>query len=231
MPTMRTGLVIAGGYATKVRRVTFAQLAEDIKEKRIDSKAVAFHVAQLNKFLFTLLVDKLKVNKGDAVRVSIDYEVSDGKILWKFDTLKVEVFRRIPDEEIATVLTMLIPEAEKIMTAPVEYTVEFAGETSDGDKIYALKVGEQEGGIIELIPVNEEFLYVKVGVLLVPEPTKIEKVKIALEGRPYEEALRASVNDLLSKGKPITPSEADSIVSYVKSRLGEVKPEVKIEYE
>ncbi|MGC8974638.1 MAG: DUF2258 domain-containing protein [Thermoprotei archaeon] len=231
MPTMRTGLVIAGGYATKVRRVVFAQLAEDIKEKRIDSKSVAFHVAQLNKFLFTLLVDKLKVNKGDAVRVSIDYEVSEGKILWKFDTLRVEVFRRIPDEEIATVLTMLVPEAEKIMTAPVEYTVVFAGETSDGDKIYTLKVGEQEGGIVELIPVNEEFLYVKVGVLLVPEPTKIEKVKVALEGRSYEEALRASVNDLLGKGKPITPSEADSIMSYVKSRLGEVKPEVKIEYE
>lgn len=231
MPTMRTGLVIAGGYATKVRRVIFAQLAEDIREKRIDNKAVAFHVAQLNKFLFTVLVEKLKVDKGDAVRVSIDYDVSEGKIVWKFDTLKVEVFRRVPDEEVTAVLTMLVPEAEKIMAAPVEYTVEFVGDTSDGDKIYALKVGEREGGILELLPINEEFLYVKVGVLLVPEPTKVEKVKIALEGRSYEDALRASVNDLLNKGKPITPSEADSIISYVRSRLGEIRPEVKIEYE
>lgn len=231
MPTMRTGLVIAGGYATKVRRVIFAQLAEDIKEKRIDSKVVAFHVAQLNKFLFTVLVDKLKVDKGDAVRVSIDYEVSESKIIWKFDTLRVEVFKRVPDEEVAKVLAALVPEAEKIMAAPVEYAVEFVGDTSDGDKIYALKVGEREGGVLELIPINDEFLYVKVGVLLVPEPTKVEKVKIALEGRSYEDALKASVNDLLNRGKPITPSEADSIISYVRSRLGEVRPEVKIEYE
>ncbi|MEM0474759.1 MAG: DUF2258 domain-containing protein [Zestosphaera sp.] len=231
MPTMRTGLVIAGGYATKVRRVVFAQLAEDIREKRIDNKVVAFHVAQLNRFLFEVLVDRLKVNKGDAVRVSIDYEVSEGKIIWKFDTLKVEVFRRVPDEEVTAVLMTLVPEAEKIMAAPVEYAVEFVGDTSDGDKIYALKVGEREGGILELIPINEEFLYIKVGVLLVPEPTKVEKTKIALEGRSYEDALKASINDLLSKGKPITPGEADSIISYVRSRLGEVRPEVKIEYE
>lgn len=231
MPTMRTGLVIAGGYATKVRRVIFAQLAEDIREKRIDNKVVAFHVAQLNKFLFTVLVDKLKVDKGDAVRVSIDYEVSEGKVIWKFDTLRVEVFRRVPDEEVAKVLAVLVPEAEKIMAAPVEYAVEFVGDTSDGDKIYALKVGEREEGVLELIPINDEFLYVKVGVLLVPEPTKVEKVKIALEGRSYEDALKASINDLLNRGKPITPSEADSIMNYVRSRLGEVRPEVKIEYE
>lgn len=231
MPTMRTGLVIAGGYATKIRRVVFAQLAEDIKEKRIDNKTVAFHVAQLNRFLYTLLVDKIKIDKGDAVRISIDYEVSEGRIVWKFDTLKVEAFRRVPDEEIASILTTLVPEAEKIMVAPVEYTVEFAGETSDGDKIYTLKVGEREGGVLEVIPINEEFLYIKVGVLLAPEPTKVEKVKVALEGKTYEEALRTSVNTLLSSGKPITPSEADSIINYVRSRLGEVKPEVKIEYE
>jgi len=231
MPTMRTGLVIAGGYATKVRRVIFAQLSEDVKEKRIDSKTVAFHVAQLNRFLFTVLVDKLKVDKRDAVRLSIDYEVSEGKIHWKFDTLRVEVFRRVPDEEVTAVLTALVPEAEKIMAAPVEYTVEYAGETSDGDKIYVLKVGEREGGIVEVIPINEEFLFVKVGVLLVPEPTKIEKVRVALEGRTHEEALKASINDLLGRGKPVAPEEADSIISYVRSRLGEVRPEAKIEYE
>lgn len=231
MPTMRTGLVIAGGYATKIRRVVFAQLAEDIKEKKIDSKTVAFHVAQLNKLLYTALVERLRVDKGDAVRISIDYEVSGDKIEWKFDTLRVEIFKRVSDEEVSAVLNAVVSEAERIMAAPVEYAVEFVGETSDGDKIYALKVRESEEGILELIPIDEEFLYIKIGVLLVPEPTKIEKVRVALEGRSYEEALKASVNDLLNRGKPITPSEADSIIGYVKSRLGEVRPEVRIEYE
>jgi len=67
--------------------------------------------------------------------------------------------------------------------------------------------------------------------LLVPEPTKIEKVRVALEGRTHEEALKASINDLLGRGKSVAPEEADSIISYVRSRLGEVRPEAKIEYE
>ncbi|MEM2005279.1 MAG: DUF2258 domain-containing protein [Zestosphaera sp.] len=231
MPTMRSGLVMAGGFAYKVRKVVFAQLAEDLKEKRLDNKAVAFSVAQLNRFLFTLLVDRLKVDKRDVVRISIDYEVSDGRVVWKFDTLRVEVFRRVLEEEVSKVLTELVPEAEKIMAAPLEYIPEYVGETSDGDRIYALKIGEQEVGLVEVLPIDEEFLYIKVGALTVPEPTRIEKVKIPLEGRTPEDALRATAGELVGRGRPVSAEEVDSIVSYIRGRLGEARPEAKVEYE
>lgn len=219
MPIMKTGLIIAGGYADKVRKVIFAQLAEDIKGGKIESKNVAFHVAQLNKFLYVLLVESLKLSKEDSVRINIEYELSNGNILWKFDTLKVEVFKKVPDEEINPIVSKLITEAEKIIKAPVEYAIEYVGETSDGDKIYALKVGEKEGGMMELLQINEDFLYIKVGVTLIPEPIKIEKMKIPLEGRRPEEVLRASINEVINKGKPILPEEADSILKYIKGRL------------
>ncbi|MEM2020667.1 MAG: DUF2258 domain-containing protein [Zestosphaera sp.] len=223
MPIMRSGLITAGRFAYKVRRVIFAQLAGDLREKRIENKAVAFHVAQLNKFLYFLLVDRLKVNKSDAVRLSIEYEVSEGKILWRFDTLRVEVFRRMPNEEINTVVTELVPEAEKIISAPVEYVVEYMGETSDGDHIYVLRVNGREEGVIEVIQIDEEFLYIKVGVFLTPEPAKVEKVKVALEGRGPEEVLNTVINELINKGKPLPAGEAESIINYVKSRLGEAR--------
>ncbi|MEM1574078.1 MAG: DUF2258 domain-containing protein [Candidatus Methanomethylicaceae archaeon] len=219
MPIMKTGLTIAGGYADKIRKVIFAQLAEDIKEKRIESKNVAFHVAQLNKFLYVVLVDSLKLNKEDCVRISIEYEIINGSILWKFDTLKIDVFKKVSDEEINPIILKLIAEAEKIIRTPVEYTIEYIGETSDGDKIYNVKVREQEGGIIELLQINEDFIYIKIGVLLIPEPIKIEKIKIPLEGKKLEEILNTSINEILSKGKPILPEEADSILKYIKGRL------------
>ncbi len=219
MPIMRTGLITAGRFAYKVRRVIFAQLAGDLREKRIENRTVAFHVAQLNKFLYFLLVDRLKVSKGDAVRLSIEYEVSEGKILWRFGTLRVEVFRRMPDEEINNVVTKLVPEAEKIISAPVEHAVEYMGETSDGDHIYVVRTDGREEGVIEVLQIDEEFLYIKVGVFLTPEPTKVEKVKIALEGRGPEEALTTAINELISKGKPLSVSEAEIIMNYVKGRL------------
>lgn len=231
MPTMRSGLVMAGGFAYKVRKVVFAQLAEELKEKRLDSKNVAFSVAQLNRFLFTLLVDKLRVDKRDAVRISVDYDVSEGKIVWKFDTLKVEVFRRVPEDEIGKVLAELVPEAEKIMAAPLEYRVEYVGETNDGDRIYALNIGGQEVGLVEVIPIDEEFLYIKVGALTAPEPTKVEKIKMPLEGRTPEEVLRTAAGELIGRGKPVSAEEADSIVGYIRGRLSEARPEAKVEYE
>ena len=89
MPTLRSGLVIAGAYADKLRRAAFAQLKSAIKEGTIKANEVAYYVAQLNKVLYRIFVDELKIDKGDVVRVSIDYDLEPGKIIWKFDTLKI----------------------------------------------------------------------------------------------------------------------------------------------
>lgn len=224
MPTLRSGLVIAGGYANKVRATVFAQLREDIKQGRIDNKSVAFHIAQLNRFLYTLFVERLKIDKGDVVRITINYEVTDGKIVWDFKSLKVEVFKRIPEVEVERVLNEIIPEAEKIMKAPIEYSVELLGSTVDGDLIYVVKVGNVESGVIEALQINEDLVYVKTGAVLDPEPAVIEKVKLPLEGLKLEELLKQKMPEIVSKAKYVTREEAEATIQYIRKRLQEVRP-------
>ena len=119
MPQLSSGLVIAGAYADKVRRVLFAQLRDEIKSGKIESRQVAYRAGELNRLLFEILVNKLKLDKGDVVRVRIEYELKDGDIEWKLDTLRVEAFRKIPDEEVEKAVKEVIATAKEVLARPV----------------------------------------------------------------------------------------------------------------
>jgi len=119
VPQLSTGFVIAGAYADKLRRVLFAQLRDAIKRGEIDNKTVAQRAGELNRLLFEILVNKLKIDKGDVVRIRIEYDVRDGDIVWKLDTLRIEAFRRIPDEEIERVIKESIKKKEEILAREV----------------------------------------------------------------------------------------------------------------
>jgi len=95
MPTLNTGLIIAGAYADKARRVLMAQV-----RGQADVQEVVRASAELNKLLFKVVVNELKAGKGDVVRIVVDYEVEGGQIRWNLDTLRVELFKRVPDEEV-----------------------------------------------------------------------------------------------------------------------------------
>ncbi|RLG03303.1 MAG: DUF2258 domain-containing protein [Thaumarchaeota archaeon] len=95
---LRTGIVIAGAYADRVRRVLYAQLSGMIKEKRIDSKEVARAAGELNQILYDAFVRNLALSKGDLVRIEIPYTVSGGRISWDYSSLKVRAFREIGEE-------------------------------------------------------------------------------------------------------------------------------------
>jgi len=95
---LRTGIVIAGAYADRVRRVLYAQLSRMIKEKQIDSKEVARAAGELNQILYEAFVKNLALSKGDLVRIEIPYTVSGGRISWDYSGLKVRAFREIGEE-------------------------------------------------------------------------------------------------------------------------------------
>jgi hypothetical protein len=95
MPTLNTGLIIAGAYADKARRVLMAQV-----KGQANAQEVVRASAELNKLLFEVIVNELKTDKGDVVRVVVDYEVEDDRIKWNFNTLRVELFKRVPNEEV-----------------------------------------------------------------------------------------------------------------------------------
>ncbi len=100
MPTLSTGLVIAGAYADKLRRTLFAQLRDEVKNGNLTNQEVARAAAEMNQILFHILVEDLKMEKGDVVRVRVDYSVENGSVKWNLNTLSVEAFKRVNDEEV-----------------------------------------------------------------------------------------------------------------------------------
>ncbi|RLG83318.1 MAG: DUF2258 domain-containing protein, partial [Thermoprotei archaeon] len=202
-----------------------------IKEGTIKANEVAYYVAQLNKVLYRIFVEELKIDKGDVVRVSIDYDLEPGKIIWKFDTLKIEAFRRIPDTQVEEIVRRVATEAEAIMAAAVEYTIEKLGETADGDIVYVLRLGDREVGAFEVVMIDEEMAYIKKGAAIEPSPMVIEKIKIMTEGRPVEEAIRGNIAEFTRSARYVSEDEAKKLIDYIKGRILGPKPEEAEEVE
>jgi hypothetical protein len=107
--------VIAGAYADKVRRTLFAQLKDLTKNDKEMAKEAARASAELNRLLYYLIVDELKSDKGDVVRIRVKYKVYPEKKLieWDYSSLVVEFFRRVSDEEVSKLLGKVINEKLK----------------------------------------------------------------------------------------------------------------------
>ncbi|AEM38725.1 uncharacterized conserved protein UCP037214 [Pyrolobus fumarii 1A] len=120
---LSTGLVIAGAYADKLRRTLFAQLRDLLKQGKIEASEVARAAGEMNRLLYDIIVNKLKLDKGDVVRVRVEYivEEKDGKaeIKWLYDTLTLEAFRRIPEEEVAKAVKETLGKREEVLGSPV----------------------------------------------------------------------------------------------------------------
>jgi hypothetical protein len=119
--TLSSGLIIAGAYADKVRRTLFAQMRDYVKQDKEIAREVARASGELNAVLFRILVEELKVEKGDVVRVRINYnfDPSAKRIVWDYNSLSIEVFKRVPDEQVASVVR------EAVRTKISKYIEEF----------------------------------------------------------------------------------------------------------
>jgi hypothetical protein len=113
--TLSTGIIIAGAYADKIRKTLFAQLRDLTKNNRDMAREAARASAELNRLLYYLIVDELKSDKGDAVRVRIKYKVYPDRnyIEWDYDSLVVEYFKRLSDEEVGKSLRKVLNERLK----------------------------------------------------------------------------------------------------------------------
>ncbi len=112
---LNTGLVIAGAYADKLRRTLFAQLRDYVKKNKEFAREVARAAGEVNRLLYIILVENLKSDKGDAVRIRIKYRFDprEMKIRWEYDTLRIEFFKRQPDEQVNEVAKKVIKEKLK----------------------------------------------------------------------------------------------------------------------
>ena len=107
---LNTGIVIAGAYADKVRRTLFAQQSQLVRKSKEFAKEVARASAELNSLLYYILVENLKIEKGDAVRIRVKYSVdeSQNRVKWDYDSLVVEFFKRVPDEQVKEVVKKVV---------------------------------------------------------------------------------------------------------------------------
>jgi hypothetical protein len=226
MPRLSSGFVIAGAYADKIRRTMFAQMRDYVKRDKEWGQRIALAIAQLNRFLYTLLVEQLKIDKGDVVRVRIDYDIDEQNknIVWKWDTLTVEAFRKVPQEEVEKVVKTLTAKALEISTAAVAYTLEKLGETFDSDIVLAIKLGERDVGAAIITPVNESLAVLKKGAVLEPTPAIFDKVRLDISpGKMLDEVLRETLSKVILSARHVDANEALNTINAIRERVA-VKP-------
>ena len=228
MPTLRTGLVIAGAYADKVRRVLFAQLRDKVKEGALTNQEVARAAGELNRLLFDILVNKLGVDKGDVVRITIDYEVEDGEITWKIETLQIQAWRRIPDEQVAQAVKESIERSEEIMKGAIEFGTELLGETDTGDLVFSITYGDREVGALLVTPIDGKAIVR--GAVTEPTPLVLKRTTIDV-GEDLEESIREGISGIMEAAQNTERREAERVVREIMSLLGEEAEEEEVEEE
>jgi len=206
MPTLRSGAVILGAYASKIRKTLFAQLKDKVKAGEISTQEIARAAGELNKTLYILFVEKLKLEKGDVVRISIDYEIEEQKIKWKWDKIKIECFRRVSEEEITKNLSEILKGEES------KYTIRKLRETKLGDLIFEVLENEKQIGLIVVTPLDDEAIIRGA----IKPTTIIPKIRVKIEEN-IEECLSNSLKEILESSKQAEKEEVEKIVNEISS--------------
>ncbi len=216
MVTLRSGLVIAGGYADKVRRVLFAQLKNKIKSGELESKEIARAAGELNRLLFEMFVTELRIDKGDVVRITVDYDIENGRIEWKLGTLKVEIWRRISDREIESIISEVIEKAEEIISSAIQFTIRREGKTDTDDLVYTIIYENREAGALLATPINGKAIIR--GAVVEPTPLVLKKSVIEYE-EDLDDFLSQNIVQIMKGADNTEKREAERIVREIKSLI------------
>ncbi len=143
---LSTGLVIAGAYANKLRRTLFAQLRDLVKQNREFAREVARASAEINRLIYIILVENLGCEKGDVVRIRVKYIVDpkEWRIKWNYETLRIEYFKRQPDDKVAEVVKKVI--SEKLEEIKEQYKEAPTREEAEAILKGEVKTPEEEWG-------------------------------------------------------------------------------------
>ena len=151
------------------------------------------------------MVEKLAVKKGDVVRIRIRYVLEDGEIKWDYNSLSIEVYRRVGEEEVEKVLKETLTKAEEVIERKL--TVREVGKTPVGDLVYSVKLGDAEVGLLEVTSLDDEILVR--GALTSPEPVIIERAKLKLDRRKPVEVIEEKLREISELGRRVKREEAE----------------------
>jgi len=206
MPVLKSGAVILGAYATKIRKTLFAQLKDKVKAGEIPSQEIARAAGELNKMLYILFVERLKLEKGDVVRILAEYDIEDQKIKWKWDTIKIECFRRISEDEIRRAFSAVLSGEE------IKYNIRKLRESKLGDLIFEVLENGKQIGLLVVTPLNGEIV-IRGGIR---PSTIISKIRVKIEGN-IEEYLSNFLDKILESGRQGEKEEVEKIVTEISS--------------
>jgi hypothetical protein len=179
---LSTGLVIAGAYANKLRRTLFAQLRDLVKQNKEFAREVARASGEINRLLYIILVENLKCDKGDVVRIRVKYRVDprEWRITWDYDTLRIEYFKRQPDEEVMKIAKKVLEEK----LAEIQEQYREAPSREEAEKILRgeVKTPEEEWGVVKEEKAEEKTLEV----MGTTQPIAVEEKKVPVE-KPFPE--------------------------------------------
>jgi len=90
---LNTGIIPAAIYALKLRRSALA-----ILKKEVPVKTIIRDIAELNKILYSKIVEELKIGKSDPIRITLkmEYDKSNDKL----NFLDVKVLRYVEEEQL-----------------------------------------------------------------------------------------------------------------------------------
>ncbi len=203
---LSTGLVIAGAYADKLRRTLFAQLRDMVRQDKEFAREVARASGEINRLLYIILVDKLKADKGDVVRIRVQYDVEDGKIKWYYDTLRLEYFKRVPDEQVMETVKQVINEKLK------EVQAQYAEVPSKEEAEAILKGEKEEFKISEKVEETKEIM----GETKPLEKQVEVKPEVAEEVKAVEVPI--DLTELIKEATPIGETMEGGIVFELKDK-------------
>lgn len=81
---LSTGLIIAARYADKLRRVALVAFS-----KMVPKDVIIRDVSELNKELYDLIVNQMKIDKLDVIRLLVDAEYDEENKKLKFSNIRI----------------------------------------------------------------------------------------------------------------------------------------------
>lgn len=205
---IRSGLTIAGAYADKLRKALFAQFASKVKSGELEKEDIARASRELNTFLYHILVEKLKLDRADVVRINVKYEVHGRELRWDYDSLRIEVYKKMPKEIVDEAITEAVRHVKEIIEG--RYLVEEVGKTLTGDILCKIRLGDLTVGMLEVIKLNDEILLK--GAFISPEPVLVERTRIELYGREIVEVITEKLSEIIKSGRRVSREIAEETI-------------------
>lgn len=216
----RTGLVLASGYANKLRRVIFAIVKDKIKLGEITQQQVAYRVGQLNAVLFKILAEMENVKKDDVVRIIVPFDVVNGDLVFNYKDIIVQLWRHDIETE-KRIKEALEKLSEKGL---VEREFNFALSKEMGPvKMYDILLDNENVGklYIMVLQTSGDNLTISYnGVVTINgERYRIAGVETIQSGEPLEIMLRRIVNSAITEENRISESEAEKLIEEISKMM------------